>query len=92
LLLAAAVNSILVAGENLRVGSSVWLPAESIAPGRCDWRLELGAERNILAAEMACWSAHRVLICDRDRKWSEDVLQLLADAGVQVVRTPFLFC
>ena len=34
-------------------------------------------------------SAHRVLICDRDRKWSEDVRQLLDDAGVHVVRTPF---
>jgi putative transposase len=34
-------------------------------------------------------SAHRVLICDRDAKWSEDVRQLLSDAGVHVVRTPF---
>jgi hypothetical protein len=33
-LLAAAVNSTLVAGENLTVGSTVWLPAESMAPGR----------------------------------------------------------
>jgi hypothetical protein len=33
-LLAAAVNSTVVAGENLTVGSTVWLPAESIAPGR----------------------------------------------------------
>jgi transposase InsO family protein len=34
-------------------------------------------------------SAHRVLICDRDRKWSSDVRQLLRDAGVHVVQTPF---
>jgi hypothetical protein len=34
ILLAAAVNSTLVAGENLTVGSTVWLPAESVAPGR----------------------------------------------------------
>jgi hypothetical protein len=32
--LAAAVNSTIVAGENLTVGSTVWLPAESVAPGR----------------------------------------------------------
>jgi putative transposase len=32
---------------------------------------------------------HRVLICDRDRKWSQAVRQLLADAGVHVVQTPF---
>jgi hypothetical protein len=32
--LAAAVNSTVVADENLTVGSAVWLPAESIAPGR----------------------------------------------------------
>ena len=34
-------------------------------------------------------SDHRVLICDRDRKWSRDVRQLLGDAGVHVVQTPF---
>ena len=33
-LLAAAVNSTVVADENLTVGSTVWLPAESVAPGR----------------------------------------------------------
>jgi hypothetical protein len=33
-LLAAGVNSTLVAGENLTVGSAVWLPAEGLAPGR----------------------------------------------------------
>jgi transposase InsO family protein len=31
----------------------------------------------------------RVLICDRDGKWSQDVRQLLADTGVHVVQTPF---
>jgi hypothetical protein len=34
LVLTAAVNSTIVAGENLTVGSTVWLPAESLAPGR----------------------------------------------------------
>jgi hypothetical protein len=33
-LLAAGVNSTVVAGENPTVGSTVWLPAESVAPGR----------------------------------------------------------
>jgi len=33
-LLTAAVNSTIVAGQNLTVGSTVWLPAESLAPGR----------------------------------------------------------
>jgi uncharacterized membrane protein len=33
-LLTAAVNSTIVAGENLTVGSTVWLPAEGLAPGR----------------------------------------------------------
>jgi hypothetical protein len=33
-LLAAAINSAVVAGENPTVGSTVWLPAESVAPGR----------------------------------------------------------
>jgi len=32
--LAAAINSTVVAGENLTVGSTVWLPAASVAPGR----------------------------------------------------------
>jgi hypothetical protein len=34
MLLAAGVNSTFVAVENLTVGSTVWLPAESVAPGR----------------------------------------------------------
>jgi len=34
LLLAAAVKLTVVAGENLTVGSTVWLPAEGMAPGR----------------------------------------------------------
>ena len=34
-------------------------------------------------------SDHRVLICDRDRKWSGNVRRLLGDAGVHVVQTPF---
>jgi putative transposase len=32
--------------------------------------------------------AHRVLICDRDTKWSVAFRRLLADAGIRVVQTP----
>ena len=42
-----------------------------------------------LTATDGLLSDHRVLICDRDRKWSGDVRQLLGDAGVHVVQTPF---
>ena len=31
---------------------------------------------------------HRVLICDRDAKWSPAVLGHLEDAGLRVVQTP----
>jgi putative transposase len=31
---------------------------------------------------------HRVLICDRDRKWSGDVRRLLDESGLRVVQTP----
>jgi hypothetical protein len=33
-LLATGVNSTIVTGENLTVGSTAWLPAASLAPGR----------------------------------------------------------
>ena len=33
--------------------------------------------------------AHRVLICDRDTKWSRPVRQLLTEAGLRVVQTPY---
>ena len=32
----------------------------------------------------------RMLICDRDRKWSAAVERFLATGGVRVIRTPFL--
>ena len=31
----------------------------------------------------------RVLICDRDRKWSRAVLEFLEHEGVRIIRTPF---
>ena len=42
-----------------------------------------------LTAPDGLLSAHRVLICDRDHKWSRDVRQVLEDAEVRVVQTPF---
>lgn len=42
-----------------------------------------------LTATDGLLSAHRVLICDHDHKWSGDVRQMLEDAGVHVVQTPF---
>jgi len=42
-----------------------------------------------LTATDALFGYSRVLICDRDRKWNWDVRQLLDEAGVHVVRTPF---
>ena len=41
-----------------------------------------------LTATDGLLSDHRVLICDRDRKWSPDVRRLLGEAGVDVVQTP----
>jgi putative transposase len=32
--------------------------------------------------------AHRVLICDRDAKWSHDIREQLGEAGLRVVQTP----
>jgi putative transposase len=32
---------------------------------------------------------HCVLICDRDRKWTPSVRQLLATSGIRIVQTPF---
>jgi len=31
----------------------------------------------------------RVLICDRDQKWSAAVRQLLETSGVRVIQTPY---
>ena len=42
-----------------------------------------------LSAADGLLSDHRVLICDRDRKWSRDVRRELGNAGVHVVLTPF---
>jgi transposase InsO family protein len=42
-----------------------------------------------LAADEGILVGHRVLICDRDAKWSAPVRERLAEAGLRVVQTPF---
>jgi transposase InsO family protein len=47
------------------------------------------AGRTLTAAGDGLLAGHRVLICDRDRKWSASLRQLLGASGIRVVRTPF---
>jgi putative transposase len=45
--------------------------------------------RQLTAADEGVLGGHRVLICDRDRKWSLAVRELLETSGVRVIQTPF---
>jgi transposase InsO family protein len=45
--------------------------------------------RTLTAADEGLILDRRLLICDRDRKWSRPVRQLLDEAGIRVVQTPF---
>ena len=45
--------------------------------------------RTLTAADDGVLVGHRVLICDRDRKWTPSVRQLLATSGIRIVQTPF---
>jgi putative transposase len=45
--------------------------------------------RQLTAADEGVLDGHRVLICDRDRKWSLAVRELLETSGVRVIQTPF---
>jgi transposase InsO family protein len=47
------------------------------------------AARQLTDAVDGFLSGHRVLICDRDGKWTEGFRSILAGAGVRVVLTPF---
>ena len=57
------------------------------------WRRgsRLGSKHVIAPPWSAAWlqSIHHVLICDRDRKWSLAVRELLETSGVRVIQTPF---
>jgi transposase InsO family protein len=45
--------------------------------------------RTLTAADEGLLGEHRVLICDRDRKWSGEVRRRMGEAGVHVVQTPY---
>ena len=45
--------------------------------------------RTLMAADDGVLVGHRVLICDRDRKWRRDVRRRLDEAGIYVVQTPY---
>jgi hypothetical protein len=44
--------------------------------------------RTLTAADTGLLRDHTILICDRDRKWSEDVRRRLGEAGIRVLQTP----
>jgi transposase InsO family protein len=45
--------------------------------------------RTLMAADDGVLVGHRVLICDRDAKWSAPVRERLSEAGIRVVQTPY---
>src|SRR5712691_8775281 len=45
--------------------------------------------RTLTAADDGMLVGDRVLICDRDRKWTPSVRQFLATSGIRIVQTPF---
>ena len=45
--------------------------------------------RGLVFADEGALVHHRILICDRDAKWSRGVRQLLTEAGLHVVQTPY---
>ena len=45
--------------------------------------------RTLTTADEGVLVGHRVLICDRDLKWSPSVRRLLEESGIRVVQSPF---
>src|SRR6476620_3502814 len=45
--------------------------------------------RTLTAPDERVLVGHRVLICDRDAKWSASVRARLGEAGIRVVQTPY---
>jgi transposase InsO family protein len=45
--------------------------------------------RTLTGADEGVLGGHRVLICDRDAKWSAHVRERLGEAGIRVVQTPY---
>ena len=54
-----------------------------------DERFMVQVGRTLTAADDGVLIDHCVLICDRDRKWTPSVRQLLATSGIRIVQTPF---
>jgi transposase InsO family protein len=54
-----------------------------------DARFMLQMARSLVFADEGLLAHHRVLLCDRDTKWSVAVRQLLSDTGLHVVQTPY---
>jgi putative transposase len=54
-----------------------------------DERFMRQVSRTLTAADDGVLVGHRVLICDRDAKWSAPVRERLDEAGIRVVQTPF---
>lgn len=54
-----------------------------------DERFMRQVSRTLTAADDGSLVAHRVLICDRDAKWSAPVRERLAEAGIRMVQTPY---
>ena len=61
----------------------------SVEVGRPDERFMRQVGRTLTAADEGVLVGHRVLICDRDAKWSAPVRDRLGEAGIRVVQTPF---
>lgn len=49
----------------------------------------LQVARVLTSADDGVLWGHRILICDRDTKWSATFRRTLADVGIRVVQTPF---
>ena len=54
-----------------------------------DERFMQQVARTLTAADEGPLMGHRVLICDRDTKWSAPVRARLGEAGIRVVQTPY---
>src|SRR5262249_11811825 len=54
-----------------------------------DDALVVQVARTLTHADDGTLRGHRILICDRDTKWSEAFRRTLAVAGIRVVQTPY---
>jgi putative transposase len=54
-----------------------------------DERFMRQAGRTLTAADEGVLGGQRVLICDRDAKWSAPVRARVGEAGIRVVQTPY---